>query len=378
MLLRMKRLLFAALLLLAPAPLLPGQSYDPEVQIKALCEVHLKTPLPTEAASMPSPRVWPDCVSYRLEAGIGRNVDYAGARKCAWEERQAIQANLKPRYHLAGVLGGAAILSVLYANGEGVERNLPLAGRFVCEAGGSFFDLQALLEELDFMREKPIPPESKFSFCDQTGSGFMQGFCAGLDAEIRDEARVREFRVLSSNLHSLSSPWSQEQRSAFDALVKAEQTYAHAHAKGEINIAGTARAAEQFEAQETLQDEFLAAIKLFEKGMLPKGSASDFAKADADLNRVYRLALADADAKKEEYGAVQPAGIRDAERAWLKYRDAWIVFARLHYPKSSADSWLTLLTKDRADVLKETLCEIGSSDEPCDDETYEQGPSPLP
>jgi uncharacterized protein YecT (DUF1311 family) len=371
MLLRMKKVAVAGILLAVCALRSAGQAFDPESQVKAICEPHLKTPLPTEAAEIPTPTVWPECVSYRLEAGIGVKVDYAAARKCAWAERLATAAGLEPRYTLASVLGGSALLSMLYANGEGVERNIPLAFRFVCEAGGAPFDVEALLDELKDREKHSEDARGKFSFCDQTGSGFMQGFCAGLDAEAQDLARASE-------LHALSSRWSAQQQTAFDVLVQAQQTYAQAHAKGEINIAGTSRAAEAFAADQELRNNFLAAVRSFEKGNQPQGSISDFSRADAGLNRIYRMALLHAESKKSEYGAVQPDGIREAERSWLKYRDAWIAFARLRYPTVGADAWLTLLTTDRIAVLNGTECEIGFDGPSCTGQGDEQPPRPLP
>jgi uncharacterized protein YecT (DUF1311 family) len=371
MLLRMMKIAVAGMLLAICALRSAGQGVDPEARLKAICEPYLKTPLPTEATEIPVPKIWPECVSYRLEAGIGAEVDYAAARRCAWAERLATQADLEPRYTVASVLGGSALLSMLYANGEGVERNIPLASRFVCEAGGAPFDVEALLDELNDREKSPKDAKGKFSFCDQTGSGFMQGFCAGLEAEVQDLARASE-------LDGLSSRWSSQQRGALDALVRAQQTYAQAHAKGEINLAGTARAAEEFGAEEELRNNFLAALRSFEKGSPPQGSTDDLARADAELNRFYRRALSEAESKKSEYGAVQPNGIREAERGWLKYRDAWIAFAKLRYPTVGADAWLTLLTNDRTAVLKDTECEIGIDGPACADREDEHPPRPLP
>jgi len=367
----MKKVAVAGMLLAVCAFRLAAQAVDPEAQVKGICEPLLKTPLPTEATETHTPKVWPECISYRLEAGIGVKEDYAAARRCAWAERLATQANLEPRYTLASVLGGSALLSMLYANGEGVERNIPLASRFVCEAGGAPFDVEALLDELKDRDKHPEDAKGKLSFCDQTGSGFMQGFCAGLDAEVQDLANASE-------LHVLSSLWSRQQQTALDALVQAQQTYAQAHAKGEINLAGTARAAEEFGAEQELRNDFLAALRSFEKGGPPQGSTGDFARADAELNRIYRKALLDADSKKSEYGAVQPDGIREAERDWLKYRDAWIAFAKLRYPTVGADAWLTLLTNDRTAILKDTECEIGIDDPSCTHQEDEHNSHPLP
>jgi uncharacterized protein YecT (DUF1311 family) len=371
MLFGMRKVTFVAILLAVLTAHLWGQLEDTDPQTKVKCEKYLQTSLPAEASLIAAPKAWPDCNSYKLYSGIGIKVDYAAARKCAWAERLAIQANLQPKYTVASIFGGSAMLSVLYANGEGVERNIPLAIRFSCEQGWAPAEFGGRVVHLESLRGKPAVSGSKFQFCDDITSGFMQGYCTAFDTEIQDQTRTRD-------IHLLSLSWPPQQQSLLNALAQAEQAYAHAHGSGEINISGTARAAEQIEEENKLRDEFQAALIFFEKGNLPKAFSDDLVKSDNELNLLYRKAVADAETRKSGYGAVQPEGIRATERAWLKYRDAWIAFTKMRYPSVSTEAWLTLLTNDRIAVLQDTLCEIGTRDEPCDDEVYEQGPSPSP
>ena len=164
-----------------------------------------------------------------------------------------------------------------------------------------------------------------FSFCDDITSGFMQGFCAAYDSEIADQKRANAWE-------KLVALWPQTQRNAFSIADKAEQAYASAHAGGEIDLGGTARGMFEIDAEQSLRDDFLAAVESFEKGNLPNGTAAGAVNADSRLNAAYRKALENAAAHMQDYGgAVKPEGIRNAKRAWLKYRDAWVVFAKLHY-----------------------------------------------
>ncbi|MGO9011849.1 MAG: lysozyme inhibitor LprI family protein [Bryobacteraceae bacterium] len=355
-----KTQLSAALLAMVYATCLSAQPEDTADQTKAKCAKYLQTPLPAEASSIASPKTWPDCNSYRLYFGIGVTVDYSAARNCAWAERLAIQTGIESEYTVASVFGGSAMLSVLYANGEGVKKNLPLAIRFACEQGWAEAEFEGRIRHLESLRDKPAAPGSKFQFCDDITSGFMMGFCSAYVKELTDQKRA-------GDVHALSSTWPQPQQTAFTALVQTEQAYSKAHGNWEINTAGTARVAEEIGAEQKLRDEFLAALRSFEKGNLPHGSANDFAKADARLNDLYRKVLASAEAHKSDLGAVQPQGVRTAERAWLKYRDAWVVFAKLRYPSVSPGYWLTLLTTDRIAILKDTSCEITHDDPPCGD-----------
>ncbi len=117
------------------------------------------------------------------------------------------------------------------------------------------------------------------------------------------------------------------------------------------DLSGTARGMFEIDAQQSFRDDFLAAVESFEKGDLPNGTATGAADADARLNAAYRKALQDAEEHKQDHGsAVKPDGIREAERAWLKYRNAWIAFAMMHYPGVRGDAWLILLSNDRTSV----------------------------
>lgn len=357
------------LLLLVAAMPCAAQLEDADAATQTECREYLKTPLPAGAPAIATPETWPNCDSYKSYSGIGREVDYAAALRCAWSERAASQAGLEPRFTTASVFGGSAMLTVLYANGDGVEKNIPLALRFACEAGGAPAEISLRVKQIQSLRGKS--QRTTFGFCDDITSGFMQGFCAAYDSDIADQKRARARDALVAN-------WPQPQQAAFSIADTAEQAYAQAHADGEIDLSGTARAMFEIDAEQSLRDDFLAAVESFEKGRLPAGAAADAADADARLNAAYRKALADAEAHKSEYGAVQPDGIRKAERAWLKYRDAWIAFAEVHYPVVSRDAWFALLSNDRISVLDGTFCDMDAVDGRCGQKEDAWKPSPLP
>ncbi|MFZ0339784.1 MAG: lysozyme inhibitor LprI family protein, partial [Terracidiphilus sp.] len=369
--LRMNFPKLAMVLMLAWGAHLRAQLEDCDKATQAKCAESLKTPLPAEAVAVSAPNAWPECDSLRSYSGIGGRVDFEAARRCAWSERLAIEAGLEPRYSTASVFGGSAMLSVLYANGQGVARNIPLAIRFACEAGGAPAEIAIRVKHIESLHSQPAAVGSLFQFCDDITSGFMQGFCAAYDSEIEDQKRA-------NSLDAVVSRFTTTQRSAFNTLRKLEEDYAHAHAKGEIDLSGTARAMYQIDAQDTVRDDFVAALKLFEVGRFPTAPAGQYADADARLNRAYHKALNDAEEHKNDYGAVQPEGIRDAERAWLKYRDAWIAFAKLRYPAVPAEAWLALLTGDRTSILDGSFCDMDAEDGPCAQKGDTWKPSPLP
>lgn len=132
-------------------------------------------------------------------------------------------------------------------------------------------------------------------------------------------------------------------------------------------MGGTIRDIRMDGVEEHQRDNFLATVQKFESGHLPAGSEADYKKADADLNATYKNVL-DLAAKQnfaEDDGDIRPEGIQKAERAWLKYCDAWIAFAKVHYPQISSSAWLTLLTRNRYWSLRVTMCAVGWNDPAC-------------
>jgi uncharacterized protein YecT (DUF1311 family) len=347
-------------------PLL-AQLEDANTKTKAECAKYAQTPLPSEATPLPPPKQWPACASYRLYSGIGVTVDFAAARKCAWLERQATQAGLEPRFTASSVFGGSAMLTVLYANGEGLEENFPLAIRFACESGGAPAEIGGRVESLEARKDSKGMQKSEFTFCDDTTSGFMMGFCSAVNEEERTHDRDGIFNRLTLS-------WPALQKESFARALSLQAKYAEAHARGEIDLSGTARAMFEIDAESSLKDDFLEAVTAFEAGNLPSASTAKAAKADEELNRAYQYSIRTAEKHKSEYGAIQPDGIRQAERAWLKYRDAWLDFAAKRYPSVPPNAWLQLLTADRTLILSGKSC---GTLEDCGGE--DQGsPHPLP
>jgi len=163
-------LLIPTLILALHAPLLAQLEYA-DAADKARCEKYLETPLPEEATALASPKAWPKCNSPKLYWGIGVSGNYAAARRCAWAERSAEQAGLEPRYTVASMLGGSAMLMVLYANGEGIKRDLRLAMRFACETGHV-----DMLDDIAALETAPTSNGKKFEYCDVHLSMIEIGF----------------------------------------------------------------------------------------------------------------------------------------------------------------------------------------------------------
>ena len=102
--------------------------------------------------------------------------------------------------------------------------------------------------------------------------------------------------------------------------------------------------------REALEEEFLNSLKKFDRGDLPRFNEKDFLDADSELNKVYK----EIQQNSSEYnlGTVSKGDIKAAQRAWLKYRDAWVAFAKQKYPSVAAFAWKTWLMRDRIKLLQ--------------------------
>src|SRR6266567_3224280 len=259
---RMKSLLSVVLFASLSAGLLHGQTA--ESRHDEICGKYAEVPLPTEAQQASQSKKWPDCESYKIYSGIGMAVDYAAARNCAWLERLAIEARIQPEEMIDAVMGGSAMLAVVYANGEGVEQDKPLALRLACEIGMPADGLNAI---------EALPDEAhlsgrKFKRCDYAYTTFDMNFCAAFASEIAAQKR-------QNRLDEISAPWPKAHRDAFAALEKAEKNYVEAHG-GEVYQGGTIRVLRTNGVGERQKDKFLAAVEEFESGHLPWGTETDY------------------------------------------------------------------------------------------------------
>ncbi len=278
------------------------------------------------------------CASEQLYYGFGQSPDFTRARQCAYLERDD-KAN-------GQVFSGAAILMMIYANGQGVTANRDLALRFACEVEGAPAEIEGRLAHL-----KDYTPDAKtpFDICDDITSGFMMGMCSDLGERQRQVARAAE-------LEALLAAWPAAHREAFAKLRERANAFFDVRSDLEVDQSGTARGAMMISERATLEEDFLQDLQHFEQGVLPEGNADSFARADAELNAQYARARKAAKAEGEEFsmlGTITPEGIRDVERAWLPYRDAWVSFGATRYPKVSADAWREHFTSKRATMLAE-------------------------
>lgn len=307
------------------------------------CATYQKTPLPAEAAAAPVPSSSPACASYRSYKGIGRPVDYAAARACAWQERLAQQANLgqAPKELTAWVVGGSLILADLYANGAGVPRNPALALRFACET-----DPHMASDFHEAMEKQTGKPARPLELCDSAQTTFMVNFCSDYQDQVAEQQRKHYF----DNLKAKMTP---PQQAAFDKLLQAHNAFLLVHVD-EVDQGGTIRNIRTLGSQNILKKLFRNEVAKFLNGKWPAISPEQISAADAQMQDEYsrqRTALSHQTRQMLEAGAVSAEGLAKAQQSWQTYRDAWVAFAKTYDP-AKADAVRAEITLDRYRYLK--------------------------
>ncbi|MDQ2711244.1 MAG: DUF1311 domain-containing protein [Acidobacteriota bacterium] len=278
------------------------------------------------------------CDSTALYYGFGHPQDPAAALQCAYYQRA------HPRPSEGNPFYGPGVLTMLYANGRGIERNYNLAIRFACEnPWAAEAEMELRIGHLEHLRDTHVSV-TNFDLCDDGTSGLMEGACESIHQQFADEKRRKDLEAISAN-------WPPQVKEAFQSLNAAEEAFVKARTRNEVDLSGTGRAAFALEEQGRLRDQFLINLQRFAKGDIPSASAADYTSVDQKLNDVYRH-IQHAPDTAWQYGTIKSSGIRDTEVAWLKLRDAWVDFARIAYPHLSADTVRTQIARLRLHQLQ--------------------------
>ncbi len=234
------------------------------------------------------------------------------------------------------------VLAMMYANGEGVPRNLPLAKQFLCQYGGGI--QSATDEELLADFDKTIAAKKRFDVCEDDGGAqgrSVSFFCLGMKGgKLEDEAHRLEASIAAAGGPAEKAP--------FAALVRTWNDFHTAYnAMAEAECAGGTGCGVISEGDDVqaLQT-WLDALKQIQQNKPPAegASAAEFAKVDKDLNQIYQEQLKDMGDCTQQGDCPAPL-IRAADRAWLQYREAWVTFGKLRWPGVPADQWRAWQTK---------------------------------
>ncbi|WP_082554759.1 lysozyme inhibitor LprI family protein [Caulobacter sp. Root1455] len=312
-----------------------GWANQPEFATsRAICR-RFKT-LAVPASDMPDPATaatLKGCSSEALYYGIGVKRDPVKARQCAILE-------LNDPDNRDGVFSGTGMLMTIYATGFGAKKDLDLATHMACNTWGAPVDTDILVHALQ--TRKTVPDPTPFDYCydvNQGASDVSMPVCAW--HEQRRTKAVRDVKV-----QALTAAWTAEESAAHDQLLKAQGAFLelrqmNERGAGTINRSATAR----FEME--LEDDRLALLQRMTASKGPTASPAQRTAADTALNQFYRNLMPLLPQKEMvDYDVTKP-GVREAQRAWIAYRDAWLALAAVKWPNASQDGLATYLTRKR-------------------------------
>jgi len=323
-------LLLAAL---CGAPFAQAQSY--ESQCRLLASLSFPDAHRAPAAALAA---LAQCSSTRLYYGIGMASDPVRARQCALAATDGDQPFNE----------GRGVLMMVYANGQGVASDYVLARKAACEAGGAPAEIAGRLAHLGEMEAGRKGAAPSISVCDDATSGYMGGWCAALSRDLKEQQRGTAFA-------RLIAPWNTQQKQAFARLESRARAFIETRASLEIDLSGTARAALTIHEESRQLEDFRASVAAFERGALPGAGQAEYARLDARLNAVYRELKG---LPAPRFGTIGLAGIQQTQRAWLVYREAWVVFGKVRYPGVAPESWRAWLTRKRIAMLENLAVQL--------------------
>ena len=291
---------------------------------------HLTGPLPPDELA--------HCDESALYYGFDGKPDYPAALQCAWYQRAHPQSTVGNMFY------GPGVLTMLYANGIAVPRNLSLAMRFACEQEWAApAEMELRIGHLEYLA-RPQVSNAKFDLCDDITSGLSMGTCTGIVTSRADVDRAAKVKAIMAGLPSGAMQY-------FPRLQSAESAFEDARTRNEVDLSGTARGMFALEEEKRLRDQFLINLQRFLQSEVPRTTPQGAAALDRQLNAVYQQIM-NSPPETWEYGTIKPEGIRETERAWLALTAAWLDYARAAYPHLSAVSIRAQLIRLRLHQLR--------------------------
>lgn len=227
-------------------------------------------------------------------------------------------------------------LAMIFANGWGVPRDYDAALWFLCRAGEENggqelnpVELGRMLAAVQEMRASGDPED--LDYCSHIAtSGVAAAYCEGLKVEAEAPRVERRIAVVADSLGPAA-------RAALEDLRKAEETFGEADAelRSAGSRGGTGHAAFFMSERREITRTFVEELEKFGNERASFATPSAFQDANRALNAAYqagKTALSGPEvAAFATPGKPLPETLRDAQRAWLRYRDAWTAFYRLRW-----------------------------------------------
>jgi hypothetical protein len=316
-----------------------------------------------EPALAAEPKV-EDCGVYYFGIGQRRDVQRAFACEMAFPEERR----------------NWVLVAVMYLNGEGTARDVRKA-RAALEHNRPDYcgaTCAALDEILRRHEAAPNKKQRRIDYCKQIAQTTPDvNYCLGVEGRKEEARRKREEKALLVGL-------APEARKRFAALSKAFATFKAADGDREYQNfkEGTIRGEASAIMEKRVLGHYEAAMVAWgPSATVTPSPARPLAEADRELNEIYRSIMAglDADIARAQSSTEADAraslvqdkqdvktATRDAERAWLRYAEAWKKLVASLRPDDAAapESLRAFLTEQRIRELKYSSIGDSSTTDP--------------
>ncbi|GEM_PF-889941 len=318
-----------------------GRNYgDPQFAgSQALCRaVRDRAPPPQDVPDAATARALKGCSSEALYYGIGMAADPAKARQCAILEMKTGEEPYEP-------FAGAGMLMTIYANGRGAKKDLDLAVHMACATWSAPVDNDTLVQALD-IRRRGGPADEPFDYCRDVVPGSSN---VSAPVCLAHEARQAQ-PVRAAKLAALTQGFSPTARQAYAALNVAEARFVEVRQANEAPPGAMNRGV-PLRISEDAQDFHVEQLEQL-SGAARVTGVGEHREYDGSLNRIYAVAMGELPPRGPgQLGDITREGVRETERAWIAYRDAWLAFAPVAWPKASTEALAARLTRDRVGQL---------------------------
>jgi len=257
---------------------------------------------------------------YGLQSG---KADFEKARLCAEQGRK-----LKKSATIAN-----AVLMMMYANGEGVERNYDLALQFACEEDPQ--DQDPLIVAIQKGQTQSSP--EAIDYCKIVTSKPAKTLCADLKFKQDEVNQADAFEKTASAL-------SPEVRAKYDALMETADIYFASEAErlnpsDSMDIKERARKIAQ--SRYDLYQGLLTSMQKLEQTSKLQVSRISLKQVNDLLEHALELYQAAHSQQKSR-------ALLRAQKDWTNYRDAFANYGIIRFQPKNLDMWKAELTRLRA------------------------------
>lgn len=265
--------------------------------------------------ALPSPDK--NCKSFHLYYGTKGLVNYGAAVKCAYRELQANDDF---------PLSGATILMMSYAGGKGVTPDKNLALKYACLMKSPAAESEPRIKLL----EKLEGPSIDYEVCDEGNAPSLEGHCVYINY-------LRDQTDRAKRLEKITGTFGVDSQAAFKKLEGSLAAFKKIRVKSEVNLSASDRGKMAILVSDEIERTFMDMLERYEKNGTPHASI----ESENYLNGVIQKVKT-----KLPIGTIKSEGVDATQRAWTKYKEAWIEFARARYPKMDR----MFLTRELTDI----------------------------